>query len=284
MVDVFWEGVPNWLVAVTGALTLAAALIAAIYAGRAAHWTKAQAESSEAQAAVAADTLRLALKESAAAQERLASQEADMRRAERRQSESRLDTIAPVVMATARRQALMIRLPGKREFDVASHDVEIRDDELAAFRTTADITLTNVSSRIARIDFTDLAQGELDVRQGIPIFLAPGQQKMVSWSRTIGSGSLRSESDLGRPENWWMTVELWVRDLGCNVRDTLCFGGDFRHFTRDGSRLLVAVEPVFDWTENVAEPTHPRVYERLEAGLDGISPAGKNLVSQPLDG
>lgn len=72
MVDVFWEGVPNWLVAVTGVLTLAAALTAAIYAGRAAHWTKAQAESSGAQAAVAADTLRLALKESAAAQERLA--------------------------------------------------------------------------------------------------------------------------------------------------------------------------------------------------------------------
>lgn len=95
----------------------------------------------------------------------------------------------------------------------------------------------------------------------------------MEWQRTISRAALRSGEDLVRPENWWMTVELWVRDLGMNVRDTFRFSGDFRHFALDGSRLIVDPELPFAWEENIAEPTSPRIYERLDAGVAGISPA-----------
>lgn len=97
---------------------------------------------------------------------------------------------------------------------------------------------------------------------------------MVFWHHNISRAALRTEEDLGRPENWWMTVKFWVRDLGMIVRDEFGFGADFRHFKLDGSRLIVSPDLPYPWEVNTAEPTGPRIYERLEAGLEGTSPAG----------
>ncbi|MDZ5146352.1 hypothetical protein [Microbacterium testaceum] len=272
MIDIPWEGVPNWISAGASILTLFAAVAAAIFAGRAAHWTKQQATAAAAQTTTADEQLKLARDGAAKAQMQLEKQQQDATRAERRQSEARLDGIAPVVLATARRHNLTKSSDGEPFQPVAHrHEVDARTDAL--FRTSATITFRNLSDKIARVDITHPAHGELSIRSGEGIILSPGERKEVEWQRTIARAALRSEEDLGKTENWWMTVEIWVRDLGMNVRDTFRFGGDFRHFSLDGSRLIVDPELPFPWEDNVAEPTSPRIYERLDAGLAGISPA-----------
>lgn len=272
MPDIAWEGVPNWISAVTGVMTLLAAVAAAIFAGRAAHWTKQQATAAAAQTTTSDEQLQLARDGAAKAQMQLEKQQREATRAERRQAEARLDVIAPVVLAVARRHNLTKSSDGQ-SFEPVTHRREIDARTDALFRTSATITFQNLSNKIARVDITHPAYGELDIRSGESIILSPGERKQIEWQRTIARAALRSEEDLGRPENGWMTVEIWVRDLGMNVRDTFRFGGDFRHFSLDGSRLVVDPELPFPWEENVAEPTSPRVYERLDAGLVGISPA-----------
>lgn len=272
LIDIAWEGVPNWISAVTSIMTLAAAVAAAIFAGRAAHWTKQQATAAAAQTTTADEQLQLARDGATKAQTQLEKQQYDATRAERRQSEARLDVIAPVVLATARRQNLTGSFDGG-PFQLITHRREVDARTEALFRTSATITFQNLSGKIARVDITHPAHGELSIRSGESIILSPGERKQVEWQRTIARTALRSEEEIARPENWWMTVEIWVRDLGMNVRDTFRFGGDFRHFSLDGSRLVVDPELPFPWEENVAEPTSPRVYERLDAGLEGVSPA-----------
>lgn len=274
VVDVFWEGLPNWIMAATGALTLLAAATAAVFAGFAALWTKRQADSSRRQAEIAGGQLLLAQAEARSAAARLEEQREEAQHAERRQAEMRLDAIAPVVLATARRTNLLVQKPRASDFDMVSHEMTVGDQDQFLFRTAASITFNNVSSKIARVDIVDPAQGELSIRSGETIILAPGGPAEVFWHRNIPRAALRTEEDLGLPENWWMTVRFWVRDLGMNVRDEFRFGGDFRHFKVDGSRLIVSPELDHPWELNTAEPTGPRIYERLDEGLDGISPAG----------
>ncbi|MGC0371309.1 hypothetical protein [Microbacterium sp. SLBN-111] len=270
-VDVAWEGLPNWISAVTGTLTLFAAITAAVFAGWAAHWAKQQAEAARAQTHTATEQLHLARDEATEARRQLDQQERKAVITERRQTEARLDTIAPLVIATARRHNLMRSFQGS--FVEVKHRQELEAEEDVFFRTSAAITFRNLSSTVARIDVVDSAQGELSVRSGEGIILSPGEQTQVSWQRVVARAALRTPEDLGRREHWLMTVEFWVRDLGMNVRDTFRFGGDFRHFRLDGSRLIVDPTPQFPWEDNVAEPTGPRIYERLDAGLSGISPA-----------
>jgi hypothetical protein len=64
MVDIAWEGIPNWVVAVSSFLTLGAAIFAGVFAGRAAHWTKAQAEASQRQVDLAHEALTVAQQDS----------------------------------------------------------------------------------------------------------------------------------------------------------------------------------------------------------------------------
>lgn len=277
VVDVFWEGVPNWIVAGTGVVTLLAAATAAVFAGFAAFWTKKQADSGRRQAEIADGHLMLAQTEARSASARLDEQREEARHAERRQAEMRLDAIAPVVLAKARRTNLLVQRPRAGDFDMVSHEMTVGDPDPVLFRTAATITFNNVSSRIARVDIVDPAQGELSIRSGETIFLAPGGMAEVFWHRNISSAALRTEEDLGLPENWWMTVRFWVRDLGMNVRDEFRFGADYRHFKLDGSRLIASPELDHPWELNTAEPTGPRIYERLDEGLDGISPAGGSV-------
>ncbi|MBO1741648.1 hypothetical protein [Leifsonia sp. TF02-11] len=272
MVDVFWDGIPNWITAGAAVLTLVAAAVAAAFAGRAAHWTKRQAISAALQHETGLEQLALARDEARDAKETGAAQEASRKRAERWQIESRLDQVAPSVVARARPGRLEIRDESGDWVDV-SNSLELNESESAVFRTTAVITVKNVSDRIARVAFVYSANGVMSVRSGDELVLGPGEEANVSWERTVSTFALQTEEDLGRPQNWLFDVEVWIRDPGMNVRDTFKFNGDFRFFRRDGSRLLVQTEPPFPWTENVAAPTEPRRYERLEAGLPGISPA-----------
>lgn len=271
MVDVFRDGIPNWITAGAAVLTLVAAGVAAGFAGRAAHWTKKQAIPAGLQHETGLEQLALARDEARDAKKAAEAQEASRERAERLQVESRLDQVAPTVVARARPGPLEMRDESGGWVNV-SQSLALNESENAVFRTTAVITVKNVSDRIARVAFTNPANGVMSVRSGDEVVLAPGEEKDVSWERTVGSYALQTEEDLGRPQNWLFDFEMWVRDPGMNVRDTLKFNGDFRYFRHDGSRLIVETEPPFPWAENVAAPTESRHYERLEAGLPGISP------------
>lgn len=173
-VDVFWDGVPNWIVAVTGVLTLLAAATAAVFAGPAALWTKKQADSSRRQAEIADAHLVLAQTEARASAARLDEQREEARQTERGQTEMRLDAIAPIILATARRVNLLVQTSPAGDLNMVTHEMTVDDQEWSLFRTAATITFTNVSSKIARVDIVDPAQGELSIRSGEPIVLAPG--------------------------------------------------------------------------------------------------------------
>ena len=193
-------------------------------------------------------------------------------RAERFQAGSRLDQVAPTIVARARPGLLDMR-DESGDWVTVSHSLELSESANVLFRTTVTIAAKNVSDRIARVAFTNPANGVMSVRSGDELVLAANEVETVTWEQTVGGLALRSEEDPGRAENWLFDVEMWVRDPGMNVRDTLKFNGDLRFFRRDGSRPMVETQPPFPWTENVAAPTGPRLYERLEAGLSRVSPA-----------
>lgn len=68
-----------------------------------------------------------------------------------------------------------------------------------------------------------------------------------------------------------------------NMRDTLQLTLDLRYFERDGSRLLVSTEPRVKGLLSTAEPVAPRLYERLDAGVQMASPIGEVAPLQGLD-
>ena len=86
----------------------------------------------------------------------------------------RLDAIAPIILATARRVNLLVQTSPAGDLNMVTHEMTVDDQEWSLFRTAATITFTNVSSKIARVDIVDPAQGELSIRSGEPIVLAPG--------------------------------------------------------------------------------------------------------------
>lgn len=267
MIDVFWQGVPNWLMVLMAFLTLVAATFAGVFARRAAHWTKAQAESSDTQASIAHESLELA---QTAAEE----QRQETTRAYRRLSESRLDALAPSIYAAASPGAPLLQVRRAvgtggswGDWEAVTDDFEVAENEQVIFRTNVTVTLSNYSDQVARVDIIDPAGGETDVRSGEMIVVPPAQAKSISWTRNVTS--IATQEDLDQPRNWLFNMELWVRDLGMNVRDVYRFNADLRFFSRDGSRLLVKPEPPFPWSENVAVPLPGRSYERLDAEQSG---------------
>jgi hypothetical protein len=294
MVDLVGEGIPNWIVAVTSVLTLGAAVAAGIFAAKAAHYTKVQAAAAHEQVRIGDQTLEAALADATAAKEAAARQREEADRAYRSFAETRLDPLAPVIFAVAEPYAFfengvardskvwleVHRFAGRTEsgydswtsWEPVTETFEEPQREQRSdveFRTKLVVTLTNVSSQIARIWVEDPGNGEFDQPEATRDFiLLPGGSKAFVWTKRWGLGMLRTDEDIDDSKNWLFNVKFSAHDLGMNLRDTYMFNGDLRLFARDGSGLVVKNEPPFPWTKNVATPLPGRAYERLDAAQD----------------
>jgi len=270
-VSIPWEGIPNWIVAGTGLLTLIAAAVAAGFAGRAAHWAKKQSTTAEQQVTIAKEQLANARTELDVAQ-RAADQSAEAAaRAERRAIESRLDLLQPAVYARATagtpgapNQLLMVRDNRDPSWRPVTDDLDIpAGGEMVTFSLNVTLTFRNVSSQTAEIAIPERSLGEIQLLpQGRSLFLAPGEDAQVVWTRLIHESEARSPE---RPGWSMFRVKAWVRDLGVNVRDEYVFSDHFPFFSMDGSLLRVRPAP---WGDCVAVIAGPRIYERLDAGRD----------------
>ena len=165
-------------------------------------------------------------------------------------------------------------------FTRVQHFEESHHDKII-FRIRLNVVIDNVSSKSARVDIVDLANGELlDRRSDEHLVVPPHQERVFTWTRNFTPAMLATEGDINDSRNWLFNLTLWVRDLGMNVRDTYKFNSDLRLFSRDGSRLVVKPEPDHNWTENVAPPLQERVYERLEKNHSGtLSLSGSGGLS-----
>lgn len=273
LVDIFWEGWPNWIIAYTSIATFLGAGVAAYFAYRAAHWTKQQAISSDAQAKTAVEQLAIAQRAIDANDARAIEQRNDLARAERRQAESRLDALAPVIKVEARRGGILIQATPTTAHSLRSSPLVLETGTDETFAIDAGIRLTNVSDHLAVISVTGLRPGDeiRSLNQGL--LLEPGETTSLDFSRRIHSSNLRSEDGIHNPDHWLMKLEISVQDLGRNIRDTLITQLEFRYFELDGSRLLVHT------TSNSSSPNPaygelvpPRVYQRLDAEPTSAAP------------
>jgi hypothetical protein len=277
----FWgEAVPNWIGAVVGVLTLGAAIAAGVFAARAAHWTKKQAESSEDQAETAAKALSVAEVDAAAARVDAEFQRSEAARVSRRAEETRLDALVPSIFAGAELGSPAYNGPTAIDFhrwvngdytswEPLKADVEIEQNDMVIFRMTVILTFENLSDVPARIDvvepdngdITDLASGT-PLASGMPLFVPAKATRAVEWTRTVSSTALADEAAVARPENSLFRLSFWVRDIGMNVLDVYRFSGNMNHFSRNGTRLVASPEPSGPWPDAVAAPVERR-YERL---------------------
>ncbi|MEQ4518502.1 hypothetical protein ABLI39_03950 [Pseudarthrobacter sp. B907] len=273
MTDIWWQGVPNWIVAVTSVLTLLAAITAGYFAGQAAKWTKKQAEASDEQVAIGRTSLDLAHGEALLAQSVAARQRQEADEAYRNFAEAKLDRLAPVILATAKLSRMSpltvykLMPSGAYAYATLSESYSEEEQREIHFRQRLAISFRNVSDQIARLSIIDLASGELENHpQGREIIVAPHETEKFIWERRWSpQAELATEEEINDVRSWLFNFSFWVRDLGMNVQDTYVFNGDLRFFARDGSRLLVRDEPEHAWTEDVAVPSQMRVYERLDA-------------------
>lgn len=271
-----WEQLPNWL-------TLAAAIAAGIFAQRAAHWTKEQAEASDEQVTIAREELTQAADQfdrqltMARAELAITSGEAERQRKEtekanRRLEESRLDALAPAIYAVASlREA-------RNETDIRSMwaKIEFRDqpepdgvwlpvpiDQMpfdsdrqhVLFRMTVDMTIKNVSDKVAVVALEKYhAHGEVD-RTGFAI--APGEAKDLMWKRTVTLDSLRN----GDEPDPMFDLDFYVWDISNTVQDTYRFWAGLMFSEVDGSRVKVNRTPMdAQWQEEIVAVRMKRTY------------------------
>lgn len=268
MVDIPWEGIPNWITASTSALTLVAAVFAGIFARRAAHWTRKQAEATDLQVDIARTALGVAEQDALAAQTAIDLQRTEADRSARAREETRLNSLAPIIFARAKPSRIINRafleIRSADGWTRVDNPIEVQGHETHIFRTNLILEFENVSENVAQVDIIDHASGETELRSGDALFVSPRSSKELLWSRIVPSSVLHSD-EINSPQNWLFNMTFWARDLGMNVRDSYRFNADLRFFDRDGSRLLVSPVPAIVWGENVATPLPGRVYERLDA-------------------
>lgn len=287
--DISWEGIPNWIVAVTSVLTLLAAMTAGYFAGQAAKWTKQQAEASDEQVEISKAALTVAHEEARLAQEVAARQRKEADEAYRNFAESRLDRLAPTILATANmRRSGGLRVYKTDDFSTWTFQRNVEEtyteeaQRKLQFRLRLVIHFQNVSDQIARISIVSAALGELeDHPPGREIIVPPHEKASYAWERVWTPEMLMTEEEIHDPDKWLFNFKFWVQDLGMNVRDTYLFNGDLRYFERDGSRLIVRAAPEHYWTENVAVPLPERAYQRLHEVRS--SNAGPVSVPFPID-
>jgi hypothetical protein len=270
--------ITDWIAAVVGVLTLAAAVAAGVYARRAAHWTKAQAHAADKQVRLARTALGVAQQEAMDARRANDHQRKEARIAARRLAEARVDARMPTLLARATpgtndgtfRDVLEIgrrddSSPGKWTWAPVDSQLELPGDEEVLFRTNITMHLANFSTQIAQVAIIDPAQGEVSVRSGDSVLVPPHDERVFTWSRILPMAALRTEEGINLPEHSLLNMKIWIRDLGLNAHDVVQFNADLRFFTRDGSRLIVKTEPPYPWRENIGQPLPERVYERLDA-------------------
>lgn len=266
----------DWVQAITGVLTLFAAVFAGLWARHAAQGTKRQADAAIEQVSVARAELELANAEAAAAREVVERQRLEAVRAERRQAEERIDALAPTVLARAtpgipagpltstllevgRREAASGRMTWSR----VDQALEVLEDEDVFFQLNVTIHLENVSDRMALVAVVDAAGGEVSLPSGHDTLVRPGAEETFTWTRRLHQRQLRS--DEGRAEAAVLRLRLWVRDLALNAYDVVLFNSDVNFFTVDGSRLRVSPTPGFPWVVSLGRQLPERVYDRLDA-------------------
>lgn len=161
--------------AVTSFLTLIAAGIAAYFAGRAAHWTKQQATSSDAQAKTAEHQLAVAQRSIDANDARAVEQRDDLVRAERRQAESRLDSLAPALRVVATRYGVRSLEGGGTGTPVSDRAVlEWGRDFLVEL--SAEIVIDNVSGHLAFVSIHGQGYDEIRAADASWFLLAPRRE------------------------------------------------------------------------------------------------------------
>lgn len=283
-VDLIGEALPNWIIAVSSALTLIAAVGAGVYAARAAHWTKEQAKTGAEQVEISRRNLRLAEGEALTAQAEAERRAEESRRqleeaaaARRREEERRLDALIPSIFASAlpgvtvdsNRIGIYFRR-GTDNWEQLTEPLEFTsEDRDLAFLQVLYIRLRNLGSVPARIDFTDTYGGELTfngelIESGTPLYVLPDNVPIdVSWSRRVSAMAFADTADHVRPEHVLFRPEFLVRDVGMNVGDTYRMSGVVADVRRDGSRLI-AHPSASGWSDRAAVPVE-RVYERLVA-------------------
>ncbi|WP_169165478.1 hypothetical protein [Cellulomonas taurus] len=262
----------DWIVAVTGVLTLSAAVVAGFFAGRAAHWTKEQARSSADQVEIASKALDVAKNDAEVARSLADDQRREAALAARRLAEDRVDSLMPTVLIRA--------TPGTPAADfvqewhqigsshawrtVVEELVLTDEDRDVVVRLNVTFHLENLSERIARVVLVDGGGGEADIDSSEGVLLRPGAQESFTWSKVISANALRTQEDVAQMAI--VRAKLWVRDLAMNAYDLVDLVLDLRVFTRDGSRLRVSPSAPATWRQSVGTPMPERVYDRLDAG------------------
>lgn len=275
----FW-GVefPNWIVAVATALTVIAAVAAALYAKSAARSqteqvaaAKEQVEAANIAAQAARDQTELSRRQLVQVQDDAQRAREEARESHRQFVRSQLDQLAPVVYARATPHALrsvpatiFANLPHSIGSPVEQQLIIEDNYPPVVFITSVSVDFVNCSDVPARVDIIK-HDGEISLRAGQELVVPPRETRRVEWNRRFSSAALVAQEDVDREDRSFFQFEYWVRDLTHNVRDAYRFNSDLRYFKRDGSRLVASPEPPFPWSEDIAGNHEERVYERLEA-------------------
>lgn len=266
----------DWIIAVVSSLTLIAAGVAGYYAKQAARWTRAQAESAEAQVDVATQSLEEAQSQTADARAMAEHQRQESARAHRRLLEARYDQSMPTVLVSAspgiadlgnERGLLEINQPtSNQDWSVVAEPFEIAkgEGEGLALRINLTIHLENLSSQIAQVAVVSQGTGEVSVKSGQAVLVRPGQKEHFTWTKFVSVPMLQSDGFIENEQHSILRMHLWVRDLSMSTYDIVEVLADLRFFERDGSRLVVRAGPAFPFVESVGLPLPGRVYDRLD--------------------
>jgi hypothetical protein len=132
--------------------------------------------------------------------------------------------------------AELTRRDGAEPWQQLSDTTTLQQGDERVFLLGASPRLLNISPNLARVAFPQASSDEYSVKSGQELVIEPGGERIVTWSRA----ALRTPEDLGQDRTYSMRDEVWVRDLGINMRDTFAFNLYFAgYFERDGSRLIV---------------------------------------------
>lgn len=294
-VDLIGEGLPNWIMAITGVLTLGAAVAAALFARAAAKHAGAQVRESEKQTTEAHRQAELADVQASLARRTLRAQTLEAQRqneaahrAERRTLEARLDERMPFVIARAKLNYsnLFALSSGEDIWQTVTEQARIPPRSAPTFSQEVIVTFENVSAVPARIDIIDAAHGEFSgLPLGEPLVVSPGAEAQQIWTRTIAGNLLFSEGATEDPSIWLFNIRFWVRDLAMLARDEYAFNGSLRHFSIDGSQLIVDPNVRDSWPagQNIAGLFPDRVYERLDAEGKFMTAPGDSSSPSELD-
>ncbi|MCC2321552.1 hypothetical protein [Cellulomonas xiejunii] len=263
--------VTDWIGAATGVLTFVAAAVAGYFAGRAAHWTKKQAEASTRQVQLTEGQLDVARQEADRARALGEEQRRDVTLAVRRAAEQRVDATMPTVLiratpGAAKEAFIQELLPldaGRRRWGDLDEAQDVSDfqREGQVFRVHVTIHLENPSDYIARVALVDGAGGELHGLDADGVVVRPRAETTLTWTKTLPA------HELGTPRAVHLltgNVRLrWrVRDIALNAYDEVDLVLNLNNFLRDSFSLRVHPHPT--WQESVGVLVPGRVYDRLD--------------------